>query len=313
MLPALGRPVPPQTSALLAGIARMNIRHVTSRLPNEPTAKHPANLKKPNVKSNRCLTKSAKFWLLLLAILLSGCQERSARDGATDSPEIIIAAAANLTDAFEDLGLKFTTQTGIRVVLSFGGTADLAKQIENGAPFDVFAAADAAHVDALEQKGLLTAGTRALYARGSLVIWLPNGSTINIERAEDLTRKEVERIAIAKPDIAPYGQAAVETLRALNIWDQVEPRVVYGMNVSQVKQFVSSGNAEAGFLPRALVRPGEGKYIEVSEHLHRPIDQALGVVKASGNQDAARRFAEFVLSPEGQLILNEYGYKPPPP
>lgn len=270
-------------------------------------------MKERYVKSNRRLMKSAKFSLLLVAILLSGCQGRSARDGVTDSPEIIVAAAANLTDAFEDLAQKFTKQTGIRVVLSFGGTADLAKQIENGAPFDVFAAADTAHVDALEQKGLLTTGTRALYARGSLVIWFPNGSTIKVERAEDLARKEVERIAIAKPDIAPYGQAAVDTLRALNIWDQVEPRVVYGMNVSQVKQFVSSGNAEAGFLPRALVRPGEGRYIEISEHLHRPIDQALAVIKASANQPAAQRFADFVLGPEGQLILKEYGYKPPTP
>ncbi|HKZ01682.1 MAG TPA: molybdate ABC transporter substrate-binding protein, partial [Pyrinomonadaceae bacterium] len=106
--------------------------------------------------------------------------------------------------------------------------------------------------------------------------------------------------------------AAVETLRALYIWDQVEPKVVYGMNVSQVKQFVSSGNAEAGFLPRALVKPGEGKYIEISEHLHRPIDQALAVVKASANQTAGRRFADFVLSPEGQAILQKYGYRKPP-
>ncbi|MGH9961888.1 MAG: molybdate ABC transporter substrate-binding protein, partial [Pyrinomonadaceae bacterium] len=151
-----------------------------------------------------------------------------------------------------------------------------------------------------------------LYARGSLVVWVPNGSPINIERVEDLNRKEVERIAIAKPDIAPYGQAAVETLHALKMWDPIEPKVVYGMNVSQVKQFVSSGNAEAGFLPRALVKPGEGKYIEIAEGLHRPIDQALGVVKASEKQEAARRFVDFILSPEGQLILTEYGYKPPP-
>jgi molybdate transport system substrate-binding protein len=116
---------------------------------------------------------------------------------------------------------------------------------------------------------------------------------------------------MAKPDIAPYGEAAVETLRALKIWEQIEPKVVYGMNVSQVRQFVSSGNAEAGFLPRALVRPGEGRYIEVSEHLHRPIDQALGVVKASPNQDAAGRFADFILGPQGQSLLGKYGYQSP--
>jgi molybdate transport system substrate-binding protein len=233
------------------------------------------------------------------------------RNGEKPSSEIVVAAAANLTDAFQELSHRFSDRTGIRVVLSFGGTADLAKQIENGAPFDVFAAADSVHVEALEQKGLLTQGTRALYARGSLVLWLAAGSTINVERLEDLQLKEVERIAIAKPDIAPYGQAAVETLQALKIWDQVEPKVVYGMNVSQVKQFVSSGNAEAGFLPRALVKPGEGKYIEVAGEFHQPIDQALGVIKASDKQDSARRFTDFVLGPEGQTILKEYGYKPP--
>jgi molybdate transport system substrate-binding protein len=263
------------------------------------------------LQDNR-IWKHTRIVLAITLIFFSGCRGRTARNGEKPSSEIVVAAAANLTDAFQQLGRRFSDQTGIRVILSFGGTADLAKQIENGAPFDVFAAADSAHVEALEQKGLLTPGTRALYARGSLVLWVPAGSTINVERVEDLKRREMERIAIAKPDIAPYGQAAVETLRALEMWDQVEPKVVYGMNVSQVKQFVSSGNAEAGFLPRALVRPGEGKYIEIGEELHRPIDQALGVVKASNKQDVARRFAGFVLSPEGQLILKEFGYKPPP-
>jgi molybdate transport system substrate-binding protein len=252
----------------------------------------------------------SRMVLALTLILFSGCQARTERNG--EEPfEILVAAAANLTDAFQELSRRFSERTGIRVILSFGGTADLANQIENGAPFDIFAAADSAHVEALEQKGFLTQGTRALYARGSVVLWVHAGSTINIERVEDLARKEVERIAIAKPDIAPYGQAAVEVLRALKMWNQVEPKVVYGMNVLQVKQFVSSGNAEAGFLPLALMKPGEGKYIEVGEELHAPIDQALGVVKASDKQDAARRFADFVLSPEGQLILKEYGYKPP--
>lgn len=273
--------------------------------------KRPTRLNASNLH-DVCTWKHAWIILAIILVAFSGCRAKTARNGEKQSPEIVVAAAANLTDAFQELSRRFSDRTGIRVILSFGGTADLAKQIENGAPFDIFAAADSAHVEALDQKGLISAGTRAVYARGSLVLWVPAGSVINLERAEDLKRKEVERIAIAKPDIAPYGQAAVETLRALKMWDEVEPKVVYGMNVSQVKQFVSSGNAEVGFLPRALVKPGEGKYIEVGEELHRPIDQALGVIKASDKQDAARRFADFVLSPEGQLILKEYGYKPPP-
>ena len=100
----------------------------------------------------------------------------------------------------------------------------------------------------------------------------------------------------------------MEMLRGLNLWQKLEPKVVYGMNASQVKQFVSSGNAEVGFLPRSLVQNSEGTFLEVDEKLHQPIDQALGVVQASPNQEAARRFAAFVLGPEGQTILQKHGY-----
>ena len=129
-----------------------------------------------------------------------------------------------------------------------------------------------------------------------------------MNRLEDLTNKSVERIAIAKPDVAPYGQAAVDALRAAKLWQQVEPKVVYGMNVSQVRQFVTSGNAEVGFLPRSLVQEGQGTYLEIDERLHQPIYQALGVVHASAKQYDARRFTEFVLSPAGQEILRKHGY-----
>jgi molybdate transport system substrate-binding protein len=142
-----------------------------------------------------------------------------------------------------------------------------------------------------------------------LVIWVPAGSKIRLERVEDLASTTIERVAIAKPDIAPYGQAAVETLRALNVWPAIEPKVVYGMNVSQVKQFVSSGNAEVGFLPRSLVQDGQGTYLEVDEKFHQPLNQALGVVHASPRQELARRFTDFVLGPEGQQILQKHGYR----
>ncbi|MGH9429349.1 MAG: molybdate ABC transporter substrate-binding protein, partial [Terriglobia bacterium] len=115
---------------------------------------------------NVCIWKHARIVLAVTLIFFSGCHARTARNGEKPSSEIVVAAAANLTDAFQELSRRFSDRTGIRVILSFGGTADLAKQIENGAPFDILAAADSAHVEALEQKGLLTPGTRALYARG---------------------------------------------------------------------------------------------------------------------------------------------------
>ncbi len=260
---------------------------------------------------------SATFDVLCTALLLAcscflpSCNSKPASQTGA-SPEITVAAAANLTDAFSELAKQFTAESGVRVVFSFGATADLARQIENGAPFDVYAAADVEHIDGLENKGLLAPGTRAIYARGTLVLWVPPGKVLNITRIEDLSRSEIDRIAIAKPELAPYGKAAVEALTALNIWQQVESKVVYAQNVSQTKQFAATGNAEVAFLPLALVKPNEGRYIEVDERLHQPIDQALAVVKASTNQDSARRFTDFVLSEKGQRILEQFGYRRSP-
>lgn len=249
---------------------------------------------------------------LLSALVTAGCQLGAERDGETESRTLTIAAASNLTEAFAEIGPRFTGKTGIRVIFSYGATADLSKQIENGAPFDVFAAADTEHVEQLERKGLLTPETRALYARGRLVMWLPAGSNLRAERISDITAKAFERIAIPKPDVAPYGRAAVESLRALGIWNEIEPRVIYGQNVSVTKQYASTGNVEIAFIPLALVKPAEGTYLEVGEDLHRPIDQALGIVKDSTKQTAARQFVDFLLSDEGQEMLVKQGYRRPP-
>lgn len=248
--------------------------------------------------------------VVCLLLISPSCHPQWSKNNPGHS-ELVVAAAANLTDAFAEIGARFTTETGIRVVFSFGATADLARQIENGAPFDLFAAADTAHVDLLERNGLITPGSRALYARGRLVMWLPPGSILQAGRIEDLTAKAFERIAIAKPDIAPYGQATVESLRALSIWSQIEPKVIYGQSVSQAKQYAATGNAEVAFIPLALVKPGEGTYIEVNEESHKPINQALGVVKDSSKQTEARQFVDFLLGPEGQELLSKHGYSKP--
>jgi molybdate transport system substrate-binding protein len=246
-----------------------------------------------------------KLVLIALLLALAACQSK--QPAAPVSPDLIVAAAANLTEVCPELGRKFTDKTGIRVVFSYGATGDLSRQIENGAPFDVFASADSEHVERLDQKGLLTTGSRALYARGRLVMWLPPQAP-KAARIEDITAPAFERIAVAKPDVAPYGKATVETLESLKIWKQVEPRVVYGQSVSQTKQFAATGNAEVAFIPLALVKSGEGSYLEVDAALHRPIDQSLGIVKASTHQQAARQFVDFLLSTEGQQILITKGY-----
>jgi molybdate transport system substrate-binding protein len=258
----------------------------------------------------RTLTRGLLVRLAVVLVLLApalACARRAEEDRA----RLLVAAASNLTDAFDELGWRFTERTGERVAFSYGATGGLAKQIENGAPFDVFAAADARHVEGLEAKGFLTGGSRAIYARGRLVLWVPAEGRAAPARVEDLAGERVTRVAVAQPDVAPYGQAAVEALKALGVWERVGPKVVYAQTVAQAKQFASTGNADAAFIPRSLYREGEGTAIEVAESLHSPIEQALAVVKASRKQEAARRFAEFVLGEEGQAILARYGYGKP--
>ncbi|MDT4897314.1 MAG: molybdate transport system substrate-binding protein [Acidobacteriota bacterium] len=252
---------------------------------------------------------SSFILLLIFASLFSiNCSRSTLTNNQAVSPEITVAAAANLTDAFTEMEKEFTSRTGVRVRLSFGATADLARQIENGAPFDVFAAADVEHVDKLNSEGLLMPGTNHLFARGRLVLWIPPNSSFTLNRIEDIARPEVERIALAKPDIAPYGRAAVEALHALNLWTQIEPKVIYGQSVAQAKQYAATGYAEVAFIPLSLFKPNEGQAIEVDERLHRPLNHAIAVIKDSHQQEAAQRFVTFVLSPEGQAMLERYGY-----
>ncbi|HZI17124.1 MAG TPA: molybdate ABC transporter substrate-binding protein [Pyrinomonadaceae bacterium] len=233
--------------------------------------------------------------------------------GAGARAEIVVAAAANLSDAFAEVARAFEARAGVRVVNSFGATADLARQIENGAPFDVFAAADLTHVERLERAGLVAAGTARVYARGRLVLWLPPGSrAAGLADFSGLAAPEVSRVALPRPEAAPYGRAAVEALDALGLWSRVEPKVVYAQNVAQARQFAATGNADAAFLPRSLARGQGGRVVEIDERLHSPVEQAVGVViRAGGAEEAARRFVEFLTGEEGRAILARHGYDLP--
>jgi molybdate transport system substrate-binding protein len=250
-----------------------------------------------------------RFALLLVLATLSGCRPEQPQP----KPELTIAAAANLTDVFQRVGPRFEADTGIHPIFSFASTAQLARQIENAAPFDVFAAADSEHVAQLEQKGLLTAGSRAIYARGVLALWIPASSKAAVERVQDLTLPGVHVIAVAKPELAPYGQASVDTLQKLGIWEQVKPKVVYAENISMARQYGQSKNADAVFTAYSLVLHEAGKVIQVDETLHKPIDQELGIVAKSNRQEAARKFVAFLLTGAGKTILASYGYQSPAP
>ncbi len=233
----------------------------------------------------------------------------SSASGQTVKREVTVAAAANLNDVFQVVGAQFETATGIHPVFSFASTAQLAIQIENGAPFDVFAAADVEHVDQLEKKGLLVSGSRTVYATGILALWIPPQSTAAVNRPEDLVQPGVKVIALAKPELAPYGMAARETLQKLGIWEKVAPKVVYADNISMAKQYGSSGNADAVFTAYSLVLKERGKVIQVNERLHAPIAQAVGIVGTSKHVGTARAFVDFLVGAKGQAILRSSGYR----
>jgi molybdate transport system substrate-binding protein len=248
----------------------------------------------------------AKCATLAAALVLSliGCSPQKSK------PSVTVAAAANLTDVFTGIGRKFEAQTGIHPVFSFASTAQLTLQIENAAPFDVFAAADSDHVAQLDKKGLLSPGTRAVYARGVLALWIPDDSAA-IQDIRDLTSPRIRVVALAKPDLAPYGQAAVETLHSLNVWDAVQPKLVYAENISVATQYGKSKNADVVFTAYSLVLHESGKVIRVDERLHRPIDQELGIISRSAHQADARKFTAFLLGGEGKSILAATGYTVP--
>lgn len=241
--------------------------------------------------------------LLLACLLVTGCSK--SRD---DPASLTIAAAANLTDAFAEIARRFQSGTGISVVYSFGATANLEMQAERSAPFDVFAAADVKHVDLLDSKGLLTPGSRAVYARGKLVLWVPAGARVPIGRIEDLASPAVRHIAIANPQLAPYGQAAVEALKNLRLWETVQNRIVYAGSISMAKQYAESRNTEAAFTSYSLVIRSGGKIVPVPENLHSPLDQAIAVLRSSPRQRQAAKFVDFVLGDAGREILSRYGY-----
>lgn len=243
--------------------------------------------------------------LLVLIVVTFGCSRRAPTD---QKAEIIVAAAADLAPAFEELGRQFAQETGTRVTFSFGSTGTLAKQIENGLPIDLFASANVEFIDQLEHQGLIMSETKALYARGRITIWTRADSTSKIERIEDLARPDVARIAIANPEHAPYGRAAREALESAGIWKAVESKLVYGENVRQAMQYAETGNADAAITALSLSVRSNGRWTLVPEELHKPLDQALAVIKGAQREQEARRFAEFINSTRGRATMREYGF-----
>lgn len=260
------------------------------------------------------LSLIAKTLVIIISLLaLLNCSNSApannqAVNNQAEASEIIVAAASDLTDAFEELGKIFEQETRVKVTFSFGSTGQLTRQIEQGAPIDLFAAANIAFIEQLENKGLILPDTKALYARGRITLWTRRDSSIKIDRIEDLARPEVRRIAIANPNHAPYGVAAREALQRAGIWETVEGRIVQGENVRQTLQYAQTGNVDVAIAALSLSIQSDGRWTLIPDQSHSPLDQAMAVIKATHNAEQARRFAAFINGDKGRAVMRKYGF-----
>ena len=235
---------------------------------------------------------------------------------AIDGQEVRVAAAADLKFAMTRLAEQFEKDTGTKVYVTYGSSGNFFSQIQNGAPFDLFFSADVEYAKKLEAAGFAEQGTLYTYAVGRVVIWVPPGTKVDVAKEgwNSLLDASVQKIAIANPEHAPYGRAAVAALQKAGIYEQVKAKLVYGENISQAAQFVQSGNAQAGIIARSLAAsPGmsEGKTWEIPAEMHPPIEQAAILVDSAKNRTVARAFLDFVKSAAGREILMKYGFAVP--
>lgn len=237
-----------------------------------------------------------------LAVGLVACSKSQRHEGP-----MRVAAAADLAFAFAELAKSFESERHVPVVLSFGSTGQLAKQISEGAPFDVFAAANVSFVDQVIGAGVCDRATKRLYGRGRIGIWTRGDE--RVASLESLRDERFRKVAIANPEHAPYGRAAKEALTQAGLWNALAPKMVYGENVQQTLKFAQSGNADAAIVAASLgERALEGAFTPVDEALHRPLDQALVVCGSGPGREAARAFADHVTSPAGQAVMKKYGF-----
>jgi molybdate transport system substrate-binding protein len=242
-----------------------------------------------------------RAFLALLAA--AGCHR------AAPAAPVRVAAAADLSLAFEETGRRFTRQTGRRVVFSFGSTGTLARQIREGAPFDVFAAANVSFVDEVVAAGVCDGSTRRPYARGRIAVWTKRGGITPPASLADLAHPRFRRLAIANPAHAPYGLAARQALTRVGLWGAVEPRLVLGENVRQTLQYAQTGNVDAAVVARSLVvNDRENPWFVVDEALHSPIVQALAVCVRGADREGGGEFARFVNADEGRAVMRRHGF-----
>jgi molybdate transport system substrate-binding protein len=246
-----------------------------------------------------------------LAVILSACRQMVRTEKA--GGEIVVSAAASLQNAYGEIAHRYEERTGVKVVLNFGASGELEKQIEFGAPADVFASAGEREMNSLAAKGLIDDPSREDFAANVLVLVVPSSSASPLNSFSDLARASVKRISIGNPQSVPAGHYAQQALEATGLWDKVHARLIFAENVRQVLEYVAHGEVDAGLVYSTDVAVAHGRVkvvARVPEGTYGPIRYPIAVVKSTHHREAAQEFVQFVLSPAGQDILKQYGFIP---
>jgi molybdate transport system substrate-binding protein len=227
--------------------------------------------------------------------------------------EVTVAVASNFTAPMQKLAPLFEKDTGHKLVLAFGSTGGFYAQIKNGGPFHVFLSADDETPLKLEKEGFAVKGTRFTYATGQLILWSKQPGFVD-EKADVLKSGKFQRLAMANPKLAPYGAAALETLQKLGLLQQLQPKLVQGDNIAQTYQFVSTENAQLGFVALSQVY-ADGKLLQgsgwrVPSHLHAPIQQDAVLLSAGENNPAAKELLAFLKTDKAKALIQSFGYQP---
>ncbi len=239
---------------------------------------------------------------LFSLVLVAGC-------GSKPAPAPLrVAAASDLQSVMPILASRFKADTGIDVEASFGASGRFAAQIKQGAPFDLFLSANRSFVDDLAKSGAIRPDSVRPYARGTLVLVVNKLFDPGVKGVDDVAGAKITTVAIANPETAPYGAAAKQMLERAKLWEKVKPKIVQGESVRQALEFVESGNAEVGFVGKAIAEVKTVRSISLPPDGYDPIVQALGIVADSKRGEDAERFAGFLLGEVGQGILRDFGF-----
>jgi molybdate transport system substrate-binding protein len=261
----------------------------------------------------QCIFRDGRFrrWsyvFALVGLLLSAPAARA--------QVIRVAAASDLQFAMDDLASRYQKQTGQQISVTYGSSGNFYAQIQSGAPFDVFFSADILYAQKLIDAHLADPKSLVMYARGQIVLWAPGDAHLNLSQAgfAGLRDSRVQKIAIANPEHAPYGRAAVAALQHAGLYEELKSKLVYGENISQAAQFAQSGSAQVGILALSLALSPNMKSGDrwlIPAELYPPLDQAAVLLDASANKTGARAFLAFVNSDAGHEVLSQHGFTLP--